>query len=581
MLWPVGQSPPDDRTRKVSWDMVRRTAAPRADERLLNVSTKCSSRDELVARFSPFVSQDSLRLPVRESWKKGDKALVQVSLTDGSRVLIARGEITDVRAAGAGAADVRPVVRVKLLEMDEESQLLFLRLQGQAPPHTPAPHELERTVVPVGDEPGPSASPSVPPPVPHHLASRRLPSRLPTPPPPRSRSTAPTAPPPPPSFPQAKEEASTPTPRALRLSPSSAASRAAPAPGSTARVAGSPFKLPANPLAELNPDAVKSFVDLNLYEADGEAPPLPDEEEASRRPGEAAVGGGAAGGLGRVPDEVPAGLPLTPAEGVEQTDHGSLRRLQAMFAAFADRLPPAVRRTLLQAMPFAFCTMLGWCVGFNMGGVEPGALRARRASTPAEAPAAGRAPPATSAPPETGEAAAPAAPVERVAGPSIAPLEPEPPVEPAPAPPAAAPAGCTARVDTRPGDVAVSWAGRRLGVTPLALEVPCGPALLTLERDRWAPISRRVVAKPGETVVVEERMVRPTSRLQVSSTPPGAAVLLNGRVMGKTPTTISVQRFERLQVELRLGGHRPWKNNLYLKEPQRGIEATLSPAKGK
>ena len=99
----VGQRPPDEQTRKVSWDMVRRTAKPGAGERLLAVSTKCRSVDELVARFAPFATDDSLTVPARPGTAVGERVVLRVTLADETEDFSARGEVLQVKEAGASA----------------------------------------------------------------------------------------------------------------------------------------------------------------------------------------------------------------------------------------------------------------------------------------------------------------------------------------------------------------------------------------------------------------------------------------------------------------------------------------------
>ncbi|MCG5053933.1 MAG: hypothetical protein KA712_13300 [Myxococcales bacterium] len=67
----VGQSRTDDPTRRASWDTRGRAAQPAADERVVQVSTKCKSVDDFVARFSAFATEDS---PRRAAHRAGEAA---------------------------------------------------------------------------------------------------------------------------------------------------------------------------------------------------------------------------------------------------------------------------------------------------------------------------------------------------------------------------------------------------------------------------------------------------------------------------------------------------------------------------
>lgn len=113
------------------------------------------------------------------------------------------------------------------------------------------------------------------------------------------------------------------------------------------------------------------------------------------------------------------------------------------------------------------------------------------------------------------------------------------------------------------------------------MTVPCGPATVTFERDRWATLSRSVVANPGEDLTFDEKLARPPARLRIVSTPPGAAVSVNGRGAGKTPLLLPVMRFEAARIDVRLAGHKPWRQTVYVKESQQDVGATLTPASGR
>ncbi|MDX2022405.1 MAG: PEGA domain-containing protein [Deltaproteobacteria bacterium] len=570
--------------------MVRRSAKAGAGERVLHVSTKCRSVDELLSRFAPFATADSLTVPAREGIAVGERLMMRVTLADSKEVFSARGEVVELKPASQSAADRRPVVRVRLLEMDEDSQALFLSLSRKAGANAAPVFNDERTVVPTGVEDTEQNQPAVPSftrptgskpvfgqpksfvakgtlPVPP--PRREVPTRRPpTPPPERSRSSVPTAQPSAPAW----------APRAQV---------AAPAPEPT-RTAGSEYKLPANPLAELNIDAVKSFVDCNLYESDGFVPP-PDE--VTRR-------AEAPAGITNTEEVDDENLELLRASALgardELTDIPSppsgWRRRWADLQRLIEKLPAPLRRTLVQAIPFAFCTLLGWCVGFNMAGL-PAPGRLSPVSPVAETPpavavvsteAANKvaphptpvAPPSV-APPPAGVTEAPAA--ERVKGPPAPPVavpaNDRPHIEPV-----ASGADCVAKIDVRPAGVAVKWAARDLGIAPLAsAAVPCGPARVVFERERWETVTRQVDAKPGVPVDLLVKMNRPPSYLTVTTTPAGANIEINGIAAGKTPRKVPLRRYETVKVDLRLEGHRSWHTEVYLKALSESFNAQLDP----
>lgn len=116
---------------------------------------------------------------------------------------------------------------------------------------------------------------------------------------------------------------------------------------------------------------------------------------------------------------------------------------------------------------------------------------------------------------------------------------------------------------------------RRLGVTPLDTgEVPCA-ASFTLSRPRY---SNATAALPtsGELFV---KLNRPPAELSLTSSPPGAQFRINRTSAGTAPRTVPVQRFESVQIEATLPGHRKWQKALYVTSPSTKIEAVLRPSR--
>jgi hypothetical protein len=150
-------------------------------------------------------------------------------------------------------------------------------------------------------------------------------------------------------------------------------------------------------------------------------------------------------------------------------------------------------------------------------------------------------------------------------------MAPRPPAETAP------PTGdCTARIVTEPKDAKVIWAGTVIGRSPIdGARVPCGPATVTIERERWQPVTVDVNPRAGVATKVHERLRRPRATLAVSSTPPGAQLSVNHVAAGAAPKRIEVQRFEQVQIRATLKGYQPWNKTVYLKEPDVKLDIQL------
>ena len=165
------------------------------------------------------------------------------------------------------------------------------------------------------------------------------------------------------------------------------------------------------------------------------------------------------------------------------------------------------------------------------------------------------------------------APAAKPAVPAEAPAE-------APAAVSGEPGACTAHIVTEPKDVKVIWGGQLIGNSPIdAARVPCGPAKVTLERERWQVVTVDVNAQAGAASSVHERLRRPRGTLDISSSPPGAQIFVNRVAAGASPKQIDVQRYEKVPIKATLKGYQPWTKTIYLKDTEAKIDIQMVPRK--
>jgi hypothetical protein len=148
---------------------------------------------------------------------------------------------------------------------------------------------------------------------------------------------------------------------------------------------------------------------------------------------------------------------------------------------------------------------------------------------------------------------------------------------------AAPPAGaCVASITTSPPGVRALVGTTVLGVTPLAAaQVPCTGTLI-IDHPRYDRIEKALALQPGKPGTINLVLQRPQALLTLTSTPPGAAITLNGVAAGKTPATVKVPAFTNASVALALAGHKPWAQKVYIKAKKQALAATLessAPAK--
>ncbi len=213
----------------------------------------------------------------------------------------------------------------------------------------------------------------------------------------------------------------------------------------------------------------------------------------------------------------------------------------APAARSADRIARA-RRIARRAAPYASCLIVGVVVGFA---ARPGAKPAPVVAAPTVVVAPAVVPPPTPEAPED-----------------------EPPIF--------APRDCIARVTTKPAGAEVSWGDIALGASPIErAAIPCGTAVVTFRRERYAEATRTITTERGRNAVVAQRLQRPAAKVVVTSSPPNAFIKLNKHRLGRAPRDISAQRFERVRIEASLPGYQPWKKTVYLEEAESKIDVRL------
>lgn len=91
-------------------------------------------------------------------------------------------------------------------------------------------------------------------------------------------------------------------------------------------------------------------------------------------------------------------------------------------------------------------------------------------------------------------------------------------------------------------------------------------------------VARDVTAEPGTRVEVSEKLSRPPAAVTIESSPPGAAISINGRASGVTPARLELLRYERVSIRVTLSGHAPFEQTIYLKAAETKIDARLTAA---
>ncbi|WP_027887223.1 PEGA domain-containing protein [Meiothermus taiwanensis] len=144
------------------------------------------------------------------------------------------------------------------------------------------------------------------------------------------------------------------------------------------------------------------------------------------------------------------------------------------------------------------------------------------------------------------------------------------------------PATGTLSVNSSPAGAQVLVEGRVVGSTPLNLVLRPGRVDIELRLGGYQNFRTTAQIRPGETTAVNANLVPVVQNglLQINSNPPGAQVLLNGRVVGNTPLNLTVPP-GRYDLELRLGGYQSFRASLSVGSGQTvPVNATLQALRG-
>ena len=126
-------------------------------------------------------------------------------------------------------------------------------------------------------------------------------------------------------------------------------------------------------------------------------------------------------------------------------------------------------------------------------------------------------------------------------------------------PPTEAPAPASIAIITQPPGATVALDGQDAGTTPLdsAKLDPDQVHTLSLSLDGYQPVDTTIFAETGQSYELNLSLKRLMSQLTITSTPPSAAVFMDGRRLSPTPLSLSdVVPDRQHRVSLRLDGYR-------------------------
>src|SRR3954447_6386723 len=99
---PMASSLPSAPSSSASGGSAPKSGAADARLRICNVATKCATRDEFIASFTPLVDEDSIFVPARIGLELGGVVRFQIALADGKLAYAGVGEAREVHTETTG-----------------------------------------------------------------------------------------------------------------------------------------------------------------------------------------------------------------------------------------------------------------------------------------------------------------------------------------------------------------------------------------------------------------------------------------------------------------------------------------------
>ena len=114
-----------------------------------------------------------------------------------------------------------------------------------------------------------------------------------------------------------------------------------------------------------------------------------------------------------------------------------------------------------------------------------------------------------------------------------------------------------------------------LGTTPAKLPLPCAAEVKLLIRKPKYVSAHRSVVPTAQGAKVRVALVKPTFSVKITSQPPGATVMVNGKSMGVTPTTVRLPGFELSILTLTKDGWATDTQKISPKQNNLTVQSTL------
>src|SRR5262249_38355485 len=108
---------------------------------------------------------------------------------------------------------------------------------------------------------------------------------------------------------------------------------------------------------------------------------------------------------------------------------------------------------------------------------------------------------------------------------------------------------------------------------------PCGAAQVTIDRERWQPVTVDVNLQAGDVAGGRAGVHPPHGTLVINSAPPRAPIRINHGVVGSAPEPGDASPHGEVTIKAALKGYQTWNKSVYLKEAETKLDIQLTPKK--
>ncbi|MEJ7597989.1 MAG: PEGA domain-containing protein [Kofleriaceae bacterium] len=138
---------------------------------------------------------------------------------------------------------------------------------------------------------------------------------------------------------------------------------------------------------------------------------------------------------------------------------------------------------------------------------------------------------------------------------------------------------CFVDVKSVPSGAEIMREGNRdhvLGTTPTRLELPCGAAVKLVARKKGLANARDSVTPTPKGAAIKLAFPKNLMVVKVSSSPPGATIMMGSKNLGITPGTIKLPAFETATITLDKAGYQVEARKVVPKANNTSVHATLT-----